>query len=260
MADCPPPGRDPAAPASPGGAARAWTAAGRGRRPAPPLTPRRLAAALDGPLPTRGARIGLLGGSFNPAHGGHRQISLEALRRLGLDAVWWLVSPQNPLKPRADMAPFAERLDSARQVIAGHPRLRATALEDALGTTYTADTVILLRRRFPGVGFVWLMGADNLAQVAHWDRWTLLFATLPIAVLDRPAYSYAVMSAKAAHRYARARVPEPAARSLAETPPPAWAFLHQPRDPRSATRIRQRSCAGRRVPRPMRDPEGDRQP
>jgi len=222
------------------------------------LTPRRLAAALDGRLPPPGARVGLLGGSFNPAHGGHREVSLQALRRLGLDQVWWLVSPQNPLKSRTDMAPVAQRLNSARRVIAGHPRLRATALEDALGTTYTADTLGVLRRRFPRVRFVWLMGADNLAQVARWDRWTLLFATLPIAVLDRPAYSYAVIFALAARRYARARVPESAARSLAETPPPAWVFLHQPRDPRSASRIRQRSRAGRTAAsRPERGGHGD---
>ena len=219
----------------------AWAAAGRGRRAAAPLTPRRLAAALAGRLPLPGARIGLLGGSFNPAHGGHRHISLAALRRLGLDEVWWLVSPQNPLKPRAGMAPFAARRESARRVIAGHPRLRATALEDALGTAFTADTLALLTRRFPAVRFVWLMGADNLAQIDRWERWTALFATLPIAVFDRPSYSYSTISAKAARRFASARVPEAKARTLAARSPPAWVFLHQPRDRRSATHIRQRT-------------------
>jgi nicotinate-nucleotide adenylyltransferase len=207
---------------------------------APPPTPHRLAVSLGGQLPPKGARIGLLGGSFNPAHGGHRHISLEALRRLGLDEVWWLVSPQNPLKPRDDMAPLAARLASARRVIDGHGRLRATDIERVLGTLYTADTLAALRGRFPHVRFVWLMGADNLAQIARWDRWRRVFESMPIAVLDRPSYSYSVSYAMAAHRYRTARIAERSARELAACTPPAWVFLHQARDPRSATRIRAR--------------------
>jgi len=226
----------------------AWAATGPGQLGHEPATPRRLAAALGGTLPARGQRIGLLGGSFNPAHGGHLHISLEALRRLGLDEVWWLVSPQNPLKPRRGMAPLDRRLASAREVIAGHPGLRATRLESALGTLYTADTLAALTRRFAEVRFVWLMGADNLAQVDRWDRWAAIFHTLPVAVLDRPHYSMSVLSAKAAHRFAGTRLAERRARSLAVQAPPAWVFLHQPRDPRSATQIRARGSGS--GPRP----------
>ena len=202
------------------------------------VTPRHLAQALDGRLPPPGRRIGLLGGSFNPAHGGHSHISLEAAARLGLDEVWWLIAPQNPLKPRRGMAPLGTRLAAARRVIAGDPRLRATAIEDALGTRYTADTLRALSRCFPRVAFVWIMGADNLAQIDRWDRWTGIFESVPIAVLDRPDYSYSCLYAKAAQRFRQARLPERAARRLPGTAPPAWVFLHQPRDPRSATQIR----------------------
>jgi len=229
-----------AAEASARRAPAAWRPAARGRLAVAPPTPCRLAAALGGRLPPRGARIGLLGGSFNPAHGGHRRISRAALKRLGLDEVWWLVSPQNPLKPKTGMAALETRLATAQGIIAGHPRLRATAVEGTLGTLYTADTIAALCQRFPGVDFVWLMGADNLAQIDRWHRWRAIFESVPIAVLDRPAYSYSVTSAKAAIRYRRARIAEAAARRLPGADPPAWVFVHQPRDPRSATRIRGR--------------------
>jgi len=218
----------------------AWRPSARERRPVPPPTPRRLACALDGRLPPPSTRVGLLGGSFNPAHGGHRHISAAALHRLGLDEVWWLVSPQNPLKPRAGMAPLADRLARAAHVIAGHPRLTATAIEGTLGTLYTADTLAELRRRMPGVHFVWLMGADNLAQIGRWHRWRAIFESVPIAVLDRPAYSHTCTNARAARRFRRARLAEHAARHLPGMTPPAWVFVHQPRDARSATRIRAR--------------------
>lgn len=221
-------------------AVSAWRPSARRRLPAPVPTPRRLAEALGGRLPPPSSRVGVLGGSFNPAHCGHRTISEAAIQRLGLDEVWWLVSPQNPLKPRAGMAPLAERLAAAERVIAGHPRMRATAIEGVLGTLYTADTVAALRRRLPGVRFVWLMGADNLAQIARWHRWRAIFESVPIAVLDRPAYSYSVTNARAAHRFRRARFAERDARRLPAANPPAWVFVHQPRDPRSATRIRAR--------------------
>ena len=132
-----------------------------------PVTPAALGTALGGQVPPAGARIGLLGGSFNPAHDGHLEISREALRRLGLDRVWWLVSPQNPLKSRDGMAPMAERLAAARRVAADR-RIVVTGLEAVLGTAYTADTLQALARQLPRVGFVWLMGADNLIQVHHW--------------------------------------------------------------------------------------------
>ena len=222
------------------GRASAWRAAGRQTLRGGPATPRRLAQSLGGRLPPPGARIGLLGGSFNPAHGGHRHICEEALQRLGLDEVWWLVSPQNPLKPRRGMASLSDRLASASRAIGGHPRLFATDIERIMGTLYTADTLAVLTRRLPRVRFVWLMGADNLAQIARWDRWTEIFESVPIAVLDRPSYSMSALYAKAAERYRDGRLAESAARRLAEAEPPAWVFLHQPQDPRSATRIRAR--------------------
>ena len=197
----------------------------------------RLAAALGGRLPGPGGRIGLLGGSFNPAHRGHVEISRVALTRLDLDQVWWLVSPQNPLKPVREMAPLRHRLTGARR-LARDPRIRVTALESALGTVYTADTVTALDRRFPRCHFVWLMGADNLVQVSQWKDWETIFRTLPVAVFDRPSYSLRALAATAARRFAGQRLPEAAARGLAERTPPAWVFIHQRLNPQSSTRIR----------------------
>ncbi len=185
-----------------------------------------------------GRRIGLLGGSFNPAHGGHLHISRLALQRLDLDEVWWLVSPQNPLKPAAGMAPFAERLRRAAAVAAADRRIRASDIEARLGTRYTADTLQALRRRFPQHRFVWLMGGDNLAQLPHWQRWQDIFRTVPIAVFDRPDTALTALAGKAAQRFAGARLPVRAARLLAAAPPPAWIFFHTKLDPRSATAIR----------------------
>jgi nicotinate-nucleotide adenylyltransferase len=188
---------------------------------------------------TRHRRIGLLGGSFNPAHGGHVHLSEAALRHLDLDEVWWMVSPQNPLKPVAGMAPFTGRLRQAWRVAAGHRRIRVTDIEDRLGGSYyTADTLKRLTRRFPHWRFVWLMGADNLEQLPHWACWTEIFRTVPIAVFDRPSYSERALAGMAARRFAQNRMPENTARRLAETKPPVWAFFHMPLDPTSATRIR----------------------
>ncbi len=203
----------------------------------------RLAAALGGRLPGPGRRIGLLGGSFNPAHRGHLEISNAAFERLGLDQVWWLVSPQNPLKPERGMAPLGHRLTGARR-LARDPRVRASDLESVLGTTYTADTVTALARRFPRCRFVWLMGADNLVQISRWKNWEIIFRTLPVAVFDRPSYSLRALAATAARRFAGQRLPEAAARGLAERTPPAWVFVHQRLNPQSSTRIR----AGRANP------------
>lgn len=187
----------------------------------------------------RHRRIGLLGGSFNPAHQGHLHLSLNALKRLDLDEVWWLVSPQNPLKPAAGMAGFADRLQQARRVAAGHRRIRVTDLENRLDRSrHTADTLQTLRRRFPQLKFVWLMGGDNLIQIRHWDRWTEIFRMVPIAVFDRPSYAPKALTGLAAQRFASSRVPVRAARALADTKPPAWVFFHTRLDPTSATRIR----------------------
>lgn len=184
-------------------------------------------------------RVGLLGGSFNPAHAGHHHIAEQALKLLRLDQVWLLVSPQNPLKAASGMAPQAVRLASARAVLGGHPRLKATGLESALGTRYTADTLDRLKIRFPQVRFIWLMGADNLAQIARWARWTRIFRTVPVAILARSPYSQKALAAKAARRLSRFRLPDAAAAGLADRAPPAWTFLHTRLHPASATAIRQ---------------------
>jgi nicotinate-nucleotide adenylyltransferase len=182
-------------------------------------------------------RIGILGGSFNPAHEGHRDISLAALAYLGLDEVWWMVAPQNPLKPVAGMAPYKERLDAAAKV-ARHPRIRVTDIEARLGTRYTADTLRRLVQFHRDCRFVWLMGADNLAQIAEWKDWQQIFHLLPIAVFDRPTYTYRALAARAARRFQAFRRREQAAARLATTPAPAWTFMHHRLNPISATEIR----------------------
>jgi len=192
----------------------------------------------------RRQRVGLLGGSFNPAHGGHLHISREALRRLALDEIWWLVSPQNPLKPASGMALLAERIAAAR-AIATDPRIRVTDLEARLGTAYTADTLKVLNTRFPRTRFVWLMGADNLVQLRHWDRWPGIFRAAPIAVFARPSYCLVALTDLAARRFAGRRVAPGRARRLAELAPPAWVFFPSRLDTRSATQIRSRLAAGR---------------
>jgi nicotinate-nucleotide adenylyltransferase len=192
----------------------------------------------------------LLGGSFNPAHGGHLHISRLALQRLDLDEVWWLVSPQNPLKPVKGMAPFATRLAGAEALAKGHKRIKVSGIEAALGTRFTADTVAALHRRFPRTRFVWLMGGDNLAQLPRWERWTELMESVPVAVFDRPQTSLKALAGKAALRYPRARVAAGGARRLAEMKAPAWAFIHAKLDPRSATEIR-----AKRRPRSLKPKE-----
>ncbi|MBI1178916.1 MAG: nicotinate-nucleotide adenylyltransferase [Alphaproteobacteria bacterium] len=190
----------------------------------------------------RGRRIGLLGGSFNPAHQAHVMISLQAIRHLGLDEVWWLVSPQNPLKPTKGMAPLAERLAGARRV-AGTARIRPTDIEAALGTRYTVDTLAALKQRYPQTFFVWLIGADNMVQMPRWKQWECIFRLAPVAILARPTYSLPAMSSTAAKRFGTRRVPVEHARALATMTPPAWTFIHFRHDPTSATAIRARRRA-----------------
>ena len=184
-------------------------------------------------------RIGLLGGSFNPAHEGHRHISLLALKRLRLDEVWWMVTPQNPLKKAGETAPFEERMRAAA-LVARHRRIRVTDIERRFGTQHTADTLCLLLPRFPKCRFVWLMGADNLQQLTEWKDWRRIFRLVPIAVFSRPPYSKASLMARSARVFAEARVAEPLARSIVTMQPPAWVFLHTPPHAGSATRIRAR--------------------
>ena len=189
----------------------------------------------------RGGRlaIGLLGGSFNPAHDGHRYISEQALKRLRLDQVWWLVSPQNPLKAREGMASHAERMASARAV-ARHPRIRVSDIESRLGVAHTAEVLARLQRRHPRCRFVWLMGADNLATIHRWRNWRQIFMRVPIAVFARPSYDSRALAGLAATRFQAARLPERKASSLANREPPAWVFLAIRRHPASATAIRAR--------------------
>lgn len=182
-------------------------------------------------------RVGLLGGSFNPAHAGHRHVSELALKYLQLDEIWWLVSPQNPLKPAADMAPLRARLASAQR-LSKHPRMRATAVEAELGTRYTADTLRALRRRFPRTRFVWLMGADNLRQIPRWEAWSSIFHLMPIAVFARPAYDLKALAGKAAIRFRKARRNLQYAGRLASETPPVWVFFHSRLHPASGTSIR----------------------
>jgi nicotinate-nucleotide adenylyltransferase len=181
--------------------------------------------------------VGLLGGSFNPAHAGHRHIAEEALYRLGVDEVWWMVSPQNPLKETTDMAPFEERFASAER-LAAHPRMRITGIEGALGTTYTAQTLARLTEIYTRIRFIWIMGADNLIQIPKWKDWTQIFHRVPVAVFARPTYSLRAFAGPAAARFGASRIRERDARLLPYLEPPAWVFLHTKLHPESATAIR----------------------
>jgi nicotinate-nucleotide adenylyltransferase len=196
------------------------------------------------PLPPAGDRrrrtVGLLGGSFNPAHQGHRFISLVAIKSLGLDEVWWLVAPQNPLKDSRSLLPLNARVESARAIIR-HPAIRVTDIERRLGTRFTADTLMALKRRFPCVRFVWLMGADNLMQLPRWNRWERIFAAVPVAVFDRKPHTYAALTGRAAARFARARRAGRRIFTLSGGETPAWAFLFYRRHPASATDIRRKT-------------------
>ncbi len=182
-------------------------------------------------------RVGLLGGSFNPAHAGHRHISLEAMRILGLDEVWWLVSPQNPLKPAAGMAPLGARLASALAV-SRHPRIRPMAIEVDLGTVYAVDTVAALQRRHPGTAFIWLMGADILPQLHRWHRWRAFAGALPLAVLARPRHVGAALTSPAMAWLRRWRRPRGDARNWPSWRLPAIIILDIRRSALSATTLR----------------------
>jgi nicotinate-nucleotide adenylyltransferase len=182
-------------------------------------------------------RIGLLGGSFNPPHAAHRAISLFAMKRLQLDRVWWLVSPGNPLKDQRGLHGLGERAAAARRV-ADDPRIDVSCLESAIGTRYTIDTISYLRRRCAGARFVWIMGADNLAQFHKWEDWRQIAAQVPFAVIDRPPQSFRGLAATASQALARYRIPEAAAASLADRAPPAWVFLTGMKLNLSSTRLR----------------------
>ncbi len=182
-------------------------------------------------------RIGLLGGSFNPAHRGHRRISLAAMAALGLDEIWWLVSPGNPLKPAKGMAPFEARLESAREQARG-TRIKVSDFEARAGTRFTVDTVAALRQRHPDFRFIWLMGADTVAQFHHWRRWRDLAAMVPIAVIHRPGYDGPARAAPAMGWLRWFVRPPATAKCWTDWSAPAIFFLRLPPDPTSATRLR----------------------
>jgi nicotinate-nucleotide adenylyltransferase len=189
------------------------------------------------PMAAPNMRIGLLGGSFNPPHAAHRAISLTALKRLGLNQVWWLVTPGNPLKDATKLASLKSRIEAARD-LARHPRIAVTGFEAGSGSAYTIDLLAELKRRFPGVSFVWLMGADNLAEFDRWRAWEEIFAAVPIAVLDRPGFRLKARAGKAAQRFAAYQVDESDARGLARVEPPAWTILTHTLSHLSSTALR----------------------
>lgn len=189
-----------------------------------------------------GMTIGLFGGSFDPPHMGHVHITREALRRLRLDRVWWLVTPGNPLKPRGPAA-IEVRMQAARRLMQ-HPRVVISDIERHIGTRWTVQTLSRLRALYPGVRFVWIMGADNLASMHRWDRWEAIMEGVPIAVFDRPGQRVRARRSKAALRFAEARLRAGAARALGRSPAPAWVFLSVPMRDISSTRLRQNGAAG----------------
>jgi nicotinate-nucleotide adenylyltransferase len=205
--------------------------------PAPRRSAHRKGALAPGFALAPGMRVGLLGGSFNPAHEGHLHVAETAMLRLGLDRVIWLVSPQNPLKSAHQTAPLEARMQSARRLAQG-PRMIVSDFETRAGSQYTIDTLRLLKARFPGVKFVWIMGADNLASFHRWRGWTEIFRLLPIAVVARPGATLKSRFAPAARRFAWARMSSRQGQALADRPPPAWLYLRAPLNSLSSTALR----------------------
>lgn len=196
-----------------------------------PPTPFRLPAFAPG------MRIGLFGGSFDPPHEGHLMVAHLALIRLKLDQVWWLVSPQNPLKSNSPSHGLSARLEGVAG-LADHPRFVVTGVEAALSSRYTVDTLAWLKLRMSGVRLVWVMGADNMVNFHRWHGWRAIARMVPIAVVDRPESSVPALVSPAAHALAKSRVREADAARLADMEPPAWVFLHGPRIPVSSTMLR----------------------
>lgn len=208
-----------------------WKAAPAPRRPAPFV---RAGFCLE-----PGMRVGLFGGSFNPAHAGHAHVAETARERLGLDRVIWLVSPQNPLKGRGETADLEERIAGARALTQGLGNIVIGA-ESKLGSTYTIDTIRSLKARFPGVKFVWIMGADSLASFHRWKGWTQIMQEVPVAVVSRPWISLKSRFSPAARRFARFRRPSHGAVTLPGSPTPAWVFLFGRFNFQSSTALRER--------------------
>ncbi len=211
--------------------------------PAPRIFGPRPGALRDGLNLSPGMTVGLFGGSFNPAHDGHAHVAETALRRIGLDRVIWLVSPQNPLKSADQMAPLADRMASARAMASG-PSMIVSDFETRAGTQWTVDTLRALKARHPGVRFVWLMGSDNLASFHRWRGWTDIMTMMPMAVIARPGTMLESRSAPAARRFAGHRVSSREAQALPYLEAPAWTYLRAPLNGSSSTALRARRSAG----------------
>jgi nicotinate-nucleotide adenylyltransferase len=224
------------------GAARAQAAARKraGARARVASAPR-----IPFPIALPGMRIGLFGGTFNPPHDAHRAASLLALKRLGLDRIWWLVTPGNPLKENRALPPLAKRIAASRKA-ASHPAIEVSGIEAALGTRFTYDTVKKLQARFPEVRFVFIIGADNLAGFHRWKNWRALASMIPIAVVDRPDYDLSTLATPAASTLARARIDESDAALLPLLAPPIWVFLHGLKSELSSTALRAAAKSNRR--------------
>jgi len=192
-------------------------------------------------LPPHGRqqRIGIFGGSFNPAHAAHRLVSLIALRRLKLDAIWWVVTPGNPLKDKSGLPSTEERIALAK-TIAAHPKIHVIAIEERLGSSFTYELIAFLKRRSSTARFVWIMGADNLESFHRWARWRSIFASIPVAVIDRPGSTHRALHAPAALAYDRYRVSESKASVFPNESAPALIVLHGPRSSLSSTALRKR--------------------
>jgi len=199
--------------------------------------PARVSGPIRLPPHAQGLKIGLFGGTFDPPHAAHRAACLLAMRRLGLDRIWWMVTPGNPLKDTRGLTTLAARIAAAKK-LARHPRIDVTGVEANLRTRYTRDTIAALVARCPGVQFVWIMGADNLRSFHRWQKWREIAHLVPIAVVDRVGPSLYANASTAAQTLSRFRIPEAAARTLPGRRPPAWVFLHGLKSPLSSTALR----------------------
>jgi nicotinate-nucleotide adenylyltransferase len=200
------------------------------------------------PLAFAGHRIGIMGGSFNPAHDGHRIVAETAMKRLQLDQLWWVVTPGNPLKSNGGLPSLSQRMQAAGKFAHG-PRMKITGFEADLGTPYTAATLAFLKTRYPGVQFVWVMGADNLATFDRWQQWRQIAELMPIAVVDRPGWRLKSLAGPAGAALTRNRIPESDAGRIAGAAPPAWVFLTSRLSPLSSTAIRNSVAASKSSPR-----------
>ena len=216
-------------------------------RPDPDVTAENLDRRyLRMPHSERGMIIGLFGGSFNPPHQGHALVAEIAIKRLGLDQLWWMVTPGNPLKSRNLLAPLAARIAESER-IATDPRIKVTAFEQAFGVSYTANTLARVKARNPHVHFIWIMGADSLQTFDKWQKWQEIARTFPIAVIDRPGATLSYLSSKMTRTFDFARIDEDDARVLWKKPAPAWTFIHGPRSGLSSTAIRNGALSGKAV-------------